>query len=107
MFNPFNKIPSMKPEEVAEKVGDVQVGFVDVRSPMEYNMGHAKGAVNMPLETIPENVEKLKSYKEVYLICQSGGRSGQATTHLLDKGVNAINVLGGTSSWRALGLPLE
>ena len=82
--------------------------FIDVRSGDEYAFGHAQGAVNMPLDAFSEaDVARLKQNKEVYVICQSGGRSSTATKALIASGVNAINVEGGTSAWQAAGLPME
>jgi rhodanese-related sulfurtransferase len=107
MFHPCQKIPSVSAVDACAKVKNDNVLFIDVRSPAEYQGGHAVGAINMPLETVPAHIEKLKGYAEVYAICQSGGRSGSATGLLIGDGVNAINVSGGTSAWQSAGLPME
>ncbi len=107
MFNPFSKIPSATAREVFEKIGSEDIAFIDVRTPAEYDGGHAKGAINIPLDTLDTRIKELSGYHEVYAICQSGGRSGEAVRILTEAGVNAVNVAGGTFSWRAIGLPLE
>jgi len=107
MFNLFNKIPSISPGDAAEKMQAGAADFIDVRSQEEFEGGHAKGARNIPLETLTYHVEKLKKYQQVYVICQSGGRSSRAVNHLLSEGVNAINVVGGTFAWELSGLPME
>lgn len=107
MFNLFQKTPSISPEDVVKKIPNTAVAFIDVRSKEEYEDGHAKGVKNIPLETIPSAVATLKGYQDVYVICQSGGRSARAVTHLLSEGVNAINVTGGTFAWELSGLPME
>jgi rhodanese-related sulfurtransferase len=44
----------------------------------------------------------------VYVVCQSGGRSGRACEFLTDAGVsNVVNVAGGTMGFAALGNPLN
>ena len=43
----------------------------------------------------------------VYIICQSGGRSAQATQYLEAVGHNAVNVTGGTAAWIWAQLPTE
>lgn len=107
MFNPFQKIPSATPEDVSAEIHNSGVGFIDVRAPLEYAHGHARGAINIPLGDVEESIDTLRAYRAVYVICQSGGRSAQATSLLIAKGIPAINVAGGTLSWRSLGLPIE
>ncbi len=41
----------------------------------------------------------------VYLICRSGARSNVAAEHLLQRGIDARNVAGGTNAWIASGNP--
>lgn len=104
----FNSTPSKSVTETAQAVGGNNVAFIDVRTRAEYQSGHAKGAENIPLDTIDGNVaERLKKYDEVYVICQSGARSASATKVLIGAAVKAINVSGGTMTWRAHGLPME
>lgn len=104
---PFKSNPSVSVTEAAQKTQAPNAVFIDVRSSAEFSSGHAKGARNIPLgEITSTRIEELKNASEVYLICQSGGRSSMATSKLLSAGVNAINVAGGTSAWRAAGLPI-
>jgi len=52
--------------------------LVDVRTPVEYQAVHAKGAVNIPLDTIgPDTLGKIRNGHgdaPVYLICRTGSR---------------------------------
>ncbi|RBW55329.1 MULTISPECIES: rhodanese-like domain-containing protein [Tenacibaculum] len=65
---------------------------LDVRTLGEWNEGHSEGAKHIVLNTIPENVEIIKSWgKPVIAVCRSGGRSGQATDFLTNHGVDVIN----------------
>lgn len=102
----FSSIPTVSVTEAAEKVGKSDAVFVDVRMPEEYAHGHARGAENCPLPSLSKCFDKLKKYSTVYVICQSGGRSSAAVSALLGQQINALNVSGGTSSWRAHGLPI-
>lgn len=79
---------------------------IDVREEYEYVAGHAPAAVNIPLSQLVERVAEIPRGENVYVICESGGRSAQATQWLEGQGVTAINVLGGTSAWRSAGLPV-
>jgi rhodanese-related sulfurtransferase len=41
------------------------------------------------------------------MICEVGGRSGQAGKFLEDQGFNVVNVVGGTGALRQIGTPLN
>jgi rhodanese-related sulfurtransferase len=102
-----SSVPSVSATEAAQKLRDGSAVLVDVRHPEEYAGGHAHGALNCPLPSLNQCVDKLKRFTEVYVICQSGGRSAAAVSVLLSSNVRAINVSGGTSAWRSLGLPIK
>ena len=62
--------------------------IIDVRSPQEYKNGHIQQAVNIPLELISKNVEKIKKIdKPIITCCQTGGRSRRAKSILKRKGI--------------------
>ncbi len=70
--------------------------IVDVRSPNEFSTGHVKGSINIPLEKIITQMDKLKKKEYVIVCCRSGNRSGMAKRMLNAKGMN--NVTNG-GSW--------
>lgn len=66
--------------------------IIDVRTRGEYQGDHVKGSKNIPLNTIDQHVEELRSAgKPIILCCASGNRSGQATRFLKSNGVEAYN----------------
>lgn len=79
--------------------------LLDVREENEYVAGHADGAVSIPLSELQYRLEDLPGDREIYCICKSGGRSGQAAEALREVGFHVINVTGGSLDWRAKGLP--
>ena len=81
--------------------------IIDVREPYEYADGHVPGAELMPLMTVPQRVAELPADQPVYVVCAVGGRSAQAAAFLATRGVDAINVDGGTGEWVAAGYPVE
>jgi rhodanese-related sulfurtransferase len=81
--------------------------IIDVREPYEYADGHVPGAELMPLMTVPQRVDELPTDQPVYVVCAVGGRSAQAATFLATRGVDAVNVDGGTGEWVAAGYPVE
>lgn len=58
--------------------------IVDVRTPAEFNSGHLKNAINMPLDDIETLVPRRVTDKGQVLLlhCQSGLRSGVARKKL-------------------------
>ncbi len=69
--------------------------LVDVRTPAEFSAGSVKGAVNIPLDKVPNQLSKFKNKKSIVVFCRSGSRSSQAQRILESNGFqNVIN--GGT-----------
>ena len=64
--------------------------LVDVRTPAEFGEGHVKGSVNIPLDSIPFQLEKFKDKKNVIVFCRSGNRSGQAKFILEQNGISNV-----------------
>ena len=65
---------------------------IDVRTKAEYKAGHVKGSINIPLDTIPNNVAKIKKYgKPIVTCCRSGSRSGSAARFLKQQDVEVYN----------------
>lgn len=54
------------------------VHLVDVREPSEFASGTFKGAINMPINTLEKNLDKLPGSKPIVFFCGAGGRSGEA-----------------------------
>ena len=97
----------MREIEASQLAEKIAAGFkvVDVREVDEYTDGHIPGAIHVPLQTVPDNLESFRSDQDVFVVCQVGGRSGKACQYLIDQGVtNVVNVAGGTSGWILLGI---
>jgi len=83
------------------------IPLIDVRTPAEYGSVHAKGAVNLPMESLDLAKIPCSKEDEIHVICQSGGRSMKVCQKLEGAGfTNLVNVDGGTSAWHAAGLPV-
>ena len=76
---------------------------VDVREPDEWSQGHIGHATLVPLATVPGNIDAFDG-EPTYVVCRSGGRSGQACAFLREQGRSVVNVTGGMIAWAAAGL---
>jgi len=100
-------IREMTPAEARPGVAAAYSQFIDVRTPEEYAAGHADRANNIPLDTLPDDLDRLEKNEPIYLICQTGRRSMKAAELLKEKGfAQPINIAGGTAAWQAAGLPM-
>ena len=78
------------------------------RRPGEYGAGHVPGAIPLPLDRLGRELDTLQARGRIAIICASGYRSSVAGSLLLQKkGVEPINVVGGTNAWVAAGYPTE
>ncbi len=101
-------IPEISPESARARHTRGAL-LIDIRETHERATGMAEGALGIAkgdLEAAP--VPHLPSpEREILLICQSGRRSLAAAEHLLTLGyLNVTSVAGGTTAWRAAGLPM-
>jgi len=88
--------------------GGAPLQFVDVRRAAEHNAGHAIRTINIPLDKLAADFEKLDPSAPTYVICQGGYRSSIGTSILENAGFRTIyNVTGGTAAWLDAGLETE
>jgi len=83
---------------------------VDVREPYEWAQGHVSGAQLIPSGELPRRFQAgaLPRESEILFICASGARSWDAASLAEASGYHRVaSVVGGTSRWRQLGLPIE
>lgn len=64
--------------------------LVDVRTPDEFAQGTVKGAVNIPLDQIQNQLSKFKGKKNIVVFCRTGNRSTQAKAILEQNGFTNI-----------------
>ena len=70
--------------------------LLDVREEYEYQNGHIKGAVNLPLREILEKKDTLPKDKDIYVYCRSGHRSADAVNFLKSLAFEKVhNIEGG------------
>ncbi len=75
---------------------------IDVRTPGEFQGGHAPGSRNIPLDQLEARLGEVDRLRPVILCCATGSRSGMATQWLRALGYDATNA-GPWQAVRSLG----
>jgi rhodanese-related sulfurtransferase len=81
---------------INEAINHENVSLVDVRTSEEVAMESVPGAVNIPLDDIPERWEEFRDMpRPLVLFCRSGVRSSKALAFLEAKGItDGMNGMG-------------
>ena len=91
LYGRYNQVAVSQVRELMEK----NAYFVDVREKNEYENGHLKGSVNIPLSELRDRMDEIPKDVPVYVHCRSGQRSYNAVMALKNSGFNNIwNVSG-------------
>ena len=97
-------------EELSRLLGQGGAVALDVRGSVEFDMGHIKGALPMPLGLIAARASELPKDKLIvpYCACSAEQISARAVQDLKKQGFeNTAALVGGMDAWVAAGLPVE
>ena len=65
--------------------------IIDVRSASEFDRGKIPGSINIPVDRIPINIERIKAMnRPVIFCCTSGDRSNKAIQLMKQKGLEEV-----------------
>lgn len=82
-----------------DKISDAFI--IDVREDKEVReTGTIKGAVHLPMMTVPNNLNKIPKDREIYILCRSGRRSYEVASYLCELGYEAVNLVGGILDYK-------
>jgi len=99
MLESIKKLFGFTTTNFAQLVADGAI-ILDVRSPGEYASGHIDGSMNIPVDKLAANLNKLKDKKKpIITCCASGMRSASAKSILVSKGYEVVHNGG---SWMSL-----
>lgn len=73
--------------------------IVDVRTKGEYQSGHLRNSINIPIDNLEKNIKKLNKNKPIITCCASGARSASARRLLKSNGFEQVHNGG---SWYGL-----
>ena len=83
LYGRFRQVPVTQVRSLVEE----QAFIVDVREKGEYEAGHLKGSVNIPLSELRERTDEIPKDRPVYLHCRSSQRSYNALMALQGRGI--------------------
>jgi len=104
---PFGSVPEILAPALAEALGQAPPPMViDVRTSIEFTVGHIEGAVNIPIIELAGRLPglELDPGRLVVAICLTAHRSIPAVRLLRGHGLEARHLAGGMLAWRAAGL---
>lgn len=102
--------PQVTVEQVKEALDKKSaVTIVDVRTPEEHAQGHIKASVLVPVQVLPEQLEKLPNKDALlYIYCRRGIRGAKAVEIFKKAGYSDVhNMTGGIEAWTSQNYPLE
>lgn len=90
-----NKMGVIRSNEI-ESVNKDNSIIVDVREPIEREFGYIDNSINIPVNSLRDNLNKLDKNKEIIIYCAVGLRGYIATRILNQNGFNKVrNLIGG------------
>ncbi len=94
-------VVTLSVEKLKEKIKNKEnITILDVRTGEEYERGHIDGAVNIYLDDLRKNLDKLDAGNEIIIYCRSGYRAYQSFRILKNMGFKNIKILNGSYlSW--------
>jgi CoA-disulfide reductase len=79
--------------------------LIDVREPIEREMGYIEGSINIPLGELRSRLNELPKDQTIYLTCQVGLRGYLGARILMQNGFNVKNLDGGFKTYSCVYRP--
>ncbi len=107
----FANDEGLRPVNHRERTALLKAGealILDVRPPEEYEAGHIPGAINIPIETLPQRLAELPRRKEVVAYCRGPYcmLAVEAVKRLRKRGYRARRLEDGFPEWKSEGRPV-
>ena len=88
--------------KIKKMLDNNEVILLDVREPYEVGICNVKGSMFIPMNEIPQKLEKLDRETSYAVMCHSGVRSLHVAKYLIEQGYRALNVSGGIDMWASI-----
>lgn len=106
-FSDQAKVNYLSSDQLKEMLASKEEGYfllIDVRKNSEFNAGHLKGAINIPLDELERRNTEIPFRKEVILYDATGIDAFKAGVRLFDLGnFNAFTLSDGLLTWKQKG----
>lgn len=99
MINIIKSIFGLGPQVNYSELMEKGATIIDVRTKGEFQGGHIKRSINVPLQNLQNNMSKLSKNKPIITCCASGARSASAKSLLKSNGFTEVYNGG---SWMSL-----
>ncbi|MFD2519440.1 rhodanese-like domain-containing protein [Emticicia soli] len=100
----LQKSDNISIDEFNTLIEDDNVQVIDLRSASEFKNGHVRGAENVFVGTLPQNLDKIDKNKQVVIYCQAGDRATIGYSILKKNDFKAVkNYSAGMSEWISKG----
>lgn len=95
----FSKISSEDAKKIIDEEKNIVI--IDVRTEDEYNSGHIKNSILIPVNDLKDKAENILKDKnqKILIYCRTGNRSNTAGKILDEMGYSNIYDFGGINSW--------
>jgi len=102
-----DSVSTIEASKLGKKIFN-QTKIIDVRKNSEFSNGHLKNALNIPLDQLSENFDKIPLEGNFFVHCAGGYRSMIASSILKSRGIDSMtDIIGGFSAIKSSGIPIE
>ncbi len=94
-----NKLSQSEAKEQLDSNENIVI--IDVRGTAEFSQGHIENAINIPMDVVSSQIEKVVPNKDqkIFVNCLSGGRSKASCSLIEAKGYTNVYDIGGVATW--------
>jgi rhodanese-related sulfurtransferase len=95
--------------ELMRRARKGEVVVIDVRPAEEFESGHIKGSMSIPLPELKRRINEIPANREVVAYCRGPYcvLAAEAVSLLRRAGLRAVRLADGLPEWREAGLPVE
>ncbi len=108
-FDSRDSLTPVRRDQLLQMARDGEAMVIDVRPPNEFEAGHIPGAINIPLDTLPDRLAELPKDQEIVAYCRGPYcmLAFEAVEQLRLQGFRARRLEEGYPEWKAEQLPFD
>ncbi|MCB1762525.1 MAG: rhodanese-like domain-containing protein [Gammaproteobacteria bacterium] len=98
------------PNQAIMLINQEEAVVVDVRPMADFSTGHIINSINLPINGLKNQINRLEKYKSkpIIVACRSGAQSSSACKQLRKEGFEKVfNLRGGILAWQDANLPVS